>query len=286
MPSSTSPNMGLFLPVPGSTAGPQWATENTANASTVDTHDHTTGKGVKIPVAALTINADFSWLTFGQTNIGYASFIDKLLTANLTVNASMANVLGQPYWRDSAGVVKKILLTGDAAAVPNSGNVAGRYGIWVLIDRTALTAAASYAKTFSAGAYRELKFKIRQDSGDATGITITLTGLTGTYKFGALYTQGTALTTPASVGSNSNWSIGMGATPWAIRGEVDIETGGIRQIAYTTINPNGLGAGSNLSYRVVGQNDDTTHDITGFSCAFTGGTPAVTGIGELWGVPF
>ena len=30
MPSSTSPNMVLFLPVPGSTAGPQWANSELA----------------------------------------------------------------------------------------------------------------------------------------------------------------------------------------------------------------------------------------------------------------
>jgi hypothetical protein len=108
--------MGLFLPIPGTTAGPQWATETTANWSTLDTHDHTTGKGVQIPIAALNVNADFSWLTFGQTNVGYLSLVDKLATGNLTVNASLGNVAGDPYWRNAAGVVKKIGLAGDQLA--------------------------------------------------------------------------------------------------------------------------------------------------------------------------
>jgi hypothetical protein len=125
MPSSTSPNMVLFLPVPGSTAGPQWASETTSNWSTVDTHDHTAGKGVQIPIAALNVNADFSWLTFGQTNIGYAAFTDKLATGNLTVNQSLGNVAGDPYWRNASGVVKKLSLAGDALTIPSGTAVLG-----------------------------------------------------------------------------------------------------------------------------------------------------------------
>ena len=125
MPSSTSPSMGLFLPVPGSTPGPQWASETTTNWSTLDTHDHTTGKGVQIPIAALNVNADFSWLTFGQTNVGYLSLVDKLATGNLTVNASLGNVAGDPYWRNASGVVKKINLAGDALTIASGTSLLG-----------------------------------------------------------------------------------------------------------------------------------------------------------------
>ena len=125
MPSSTSPSMGLFLPVPGSTPGPQWASETTTNWSTLDTHDHTAGKGVQIPIAALNVNADFSWLTFGQTNVGYLSLTDKLATGNLTVNASLGNVAGDPYWRNASGVVKKISLAGDALTIASGTSLLG-----------------------------------------------------------------------------------------------------------------------------------------------------------------
>lgn len=153
MSSPTDPNMGLYLPVPGVTTGPQWATENTANMTTIANHDHTTGKGVQIPVAALTVNADFSWLTFGLTNIGYAAFIDKVSTGNLTVNSSIGNVAGVPYWRDSAGNVKKILRTGDvglsdlATIAANSvvGNSTGSAAV-----PTALPASAAGLAVLSA----------------------------------------------------------------------------------------------------------------------------------------
>ena len=91
----------------------------------MDAHDHTAGKGVQIPIAALSVNADFNWLNFGQTNIGYAAFTDKLLTANMTVNQSLANVAGDPYWRNASGVVKKIGLAGDALTITSGTAVLG-----------------------------------------------------------------------------------------------------------------------------------------------------------------
>jgi hypothetical protein len=126
MPSPTSPNMGLFLPVPGVTTGPQWATELTTNQSTVDTHDHTSGKGVQIPFAAIVVNADLSFAGFQITSLGAAVLTQLATTSTNLTNQSLTNVLGQPYWRDNAGVNKKIILTGDALSLP-SGTAASGY---------------------------------------------------------------------------------------------------------------------------------------------------------------
>ena len=49
--------MALDLPVVGSTAGPDWATKLNAAITTVDAHDHTTGKGVQIPAGGIAANA-------------------------------------------------------------------------------------------------------------------------------------------------------------------------------------------------------------------------------------
>src|SRR6185312_16447390 len=67
MPSTvTSPNMGIVLPVNGITTSPTWgATLQAALQSTVDAHDHSAGKGVKITPAGMNISSD---LAFGSNN--------------------------------------------------------------------------------------------------------------------------------------------------------------------------------------------------------------------------
>jgi hypothetical protein len=52
----TTTNMGLVLPVPGSTPGPTWASQLVTALTSIDAHDHTPGKGVPIPSAAINWN--------------------------------------------------------------------------------------------------------------------------------------------------------------------------------------------------------------------------------------
>jgi hypothetical protein len=63
----TTPNMNLDLPTVSTTLGPAWATQlNEAigvDGTGIDAHDHTSGKGVRIPPAGLDISGD---LTFGD----------------------------------------------------------------------------------------------------------------------------------------------------------------------------------------------------------------------------
>ena len=53
---ATTPNMTLDLPVVSTTPGPTWATAVNEAFDTVDTHDHSTGNGVKITPTGLNIN--------------------------------------------------------------------------------------------------------------------------------------------------------------------------------------------------------------------------------------
>lgn len=53
--------MTLTLPVVSTTIGPLWAEELNTALELVDLHDHTSGKGVKVPTAGLNINADLSF---------------------------------------------------------------------------------------------------------------------------------------------------------------------------------------------------------------------------------
>lgn len=58
MSNFITPNMGLTVPVPLSEPGPDFAEEISNDLPILDLHDHTTGKGVKVPVQGLDFNAD------------------------------------------------------------------------------------------------------------------------------------------------------------------------------------------------------------------------------------
>jgi hypothetical protein len=101
-------NMGLTLPTDHGSAD-VWDTILDAVFALIDAHDHTAGKGVQVPSAALKINADVSW-SFGGTPyaISDAKAIDFAAVAVGTV-AGLAGALfvnsadNELYYRTIAG---------------------------------------------------------------------------------------------------------------------------------------------------------------------------------------
>lgn len=53
-----TPNMGLTVPVVQGTVGPQYASQINDDLSTIDSHNHTAGRGSRVPTAGLEIDAD------------------------------------------------------------------------------------------------------------------------------------------------------------------------------------------------------------------------------------
>jgi hypothetical protein len=83
MPDPISPLMSLYLPIPGTTPGPTWASELTANMTTIDTHDHSAGKGA--PITA--ISGGFGSDTLVTLPNASASDVNALeLITTLTTN--------------------------------------------------------------------------------------------------------------------------------------------------------------------------------------------------------
>lgn len=60
MPDVTLPNMGLVQPSLGGSSG-TWGTSINNNIGALDAHDHSTAKGVQVPVAGLDIDDDISF---------------------------------------------------------------------------------------------------------------------------------------------------------------------------------------------------------------------------------
>ena len=122
MPGETiSPSMGLILPGVGVTPGPQYATDQNASLTIIDTHDHSSGKGVQITPAGLNINAD---LSMGMNNLIQARSVRLsaqgspiALPTDLTaIYASGVDL----YYNDGLGNQIRITQSGAVAGTPGS----------------------------------------------------------------------------------------------------------------------------------------------------------------------
>ena len=103
---------GVYVPDIG--AGNNLASEQVSGgvaslAVAVDTHDHTTGKGLRVPVGGLDIDADLPMGNHGttaQTFVGFAA-VDPVGVPNLSLYVS--NVDSKLWWRDASGTDKEVV---------------------------------------------------------------------------------------------------------------------------------------------------------------------------------
>lgn len=114
----TTANMNLTLPTPTITTGPLWANELNSNLSLIDTHDHTTGKGMLVPVAGLDINDDLP--LGGLYGVEQARYLELALVSGSIPNASLFRISnGNLYYKNTVGVNVQ-LTSGASVAVPVS----------------------------------------------------------------------------------------------------------------------------------------------------------------------
>ena len=108
--------MGLTTSSVGVTAGPTWATNEQTNLTTLDNHDHTSGKGVQLGPSSLNINADLEFNQNSASELKNVIF-DSSVTAAST-NYSLYQSSGNVYWRNGSGTAVQIT---DGSAVNTSG---------------------------------------------------------------------------------------------------------------------------------------------------------------------
>jgi microcystin-dependent protein len=100
---STTPNMGLVLPIETVTPGPEWATDLNTALSVVDEHDHTPGKGVLVPIAGIDFNADVDVNAQIINNADSLYLNQKASVLPGTETGALSNVNGDAYWNDGSG---------------------------------------------------------------------------------------------------------------------------------------------------------------------------------------
>ncbi len=183
---ANTPNMNLALPIVSTTLGPQWASMIDAAFSAVDSHDHSSGKGVQVPSAGVNVNQDLPFHSFNATGLRTARFSD--VTNPLAAPADVGCLYlasGDLYWNSGAGAQVRITSGGGLAGTP--GSISG------LASPAAVTytpAQTSFRFTSASNANAAL---------DAGAITVRSTAVTGA--------NGITIQSPAGLGANYSMTL-------------------------------------------------------------------------------
>lgn len=146
--ASTTAYMGLEIPTVGSTPGPTWATMLNTAFTTIDAHDHTSGKGIRVPSSGININADLDFNTsYGAKNIKRLGMVNHA-TSISDINSYYA-YSGQPLFNNSAGTSLAIISVSNQVT-PTIGDMiyATSSSAW---GRLAASTSGLFLKTNGAG---------------------------------------------------------------------------------------------------------------------------------------
>ena len=140
--STTTTNMSLIQPAIGVTVGPTWSSELNTSLGLIDTHDHTSGKGVQITPSGLNINADLEFNANDATELRTVAFDSSAAVTSTGDTRALYHSGGDIYWRNATGTAVQI--TDGSSVKTGAGSISG--------DMSSTNAALSYSstsKTFS-----------------------------------------------------------------------------------------------------------------------------------------
>ena len=120
--ATNTPNMGLTKPGVNTEPGPDWATQLNSSLDTLDVHDHSSGKGIKITPTGLNINSDLDIQDNDLLNVNHIRLSN---TTGSGIDGVYQNG-GNLYWRNNAGVDVQIT-AGNTINVGSLGTIGGDY---------------------------------------------------------------------------------------------------------------------------------------------------------------
>ena len=177
--TSTTTFMSLTLPTPGERLGPTWASDINTALTSIDAHDHSSGKGAQVGIAGITIDGSFdfekSTTTYPAINMKYLN-LKKENNPSTTFSPSTGNFLnslisggttGDLYWNNANN--QQIQITSGANV-----NVTG-----VTVNTFALNATAITGSTFAI-TESNLKSVYKANYAGALAITLPTIGSSST----------------------------------------------------------------------------------------------------------
>lgn len=123
-----TPFMTLTLPGVGAggTPGTTWASYLNTALTTIDLHDHTSGKGTQVPTAGLSIDADLDFNTNGILDTEFVQL--STLVAKPTPTVTLYSKGVDLYFQDGSGNEVRITQSAALAGSASSG-FGGDYGL-------------------------------------------------------------------------------------------------------------------------------------------------------------
>lgn len=139
-----TPNMTITTPSVSVTAGPEWASILNAAFSTVDVHDHSDGKGVKVTPLGLNINSD---LSIGSNNLNLVKSLRLVSLGAALSGASdlraIYSVNGDLYYNNGGGA--QIQLTSGGSVTAASDGTSRRFETQAIAANTTINPASTYS---------------------------------------------------------------------------------------------------------------------------------------------
>ena len=170
--ASSGTYLNITLPDVGTTVGPTWATQLNQAWQSLDSHDHSSGKGKQIPSSGIGINANLSFRTSGDTAESFAPINVERVDFFNSANALDISDSNSIYSGGTTGELYYINSNGDRCQITNgaSVNVTGQASLKYAVQIITTASALAFDDNFSL-------YLINQ----STAIAITLPALsTGT----------------------------------------------------------------------------------------------------------
>ncbi len=150
--ASSGTYLNITLPDVGTTVGPTWATQLNQAWQSLDSHDHSSGKGKQIPSSGIGINADLSFRPSGDTATSYSP--TDLLTANFFNNATALSGTGYINSVFSGGTTGELFYINsnaercqitNGASVNVTGQASLKYAVQIITTASALAFADDFS---------------------------------------------------------------------------------------------------------------------------------------------
>lgn len=181
-----TPFMNLTLPTVTVTAGPEWASQLNTAITTIDAHDHTSGKGMKIIPAAMNINEDLEFNGYSATELKSTRFDNQAASLNGVNDVRCLYVSGSDlFYNNGTGTAVQITSGGGLNAA-SIGGIGGDYA-----TSSASVSYSTSSKTFTftqasnAAAHLDAgNVVLREATASANGVTLkSPTTLSASYNF-------------------------------------------------------------------------------------------------------
>lgn len=259
----TTPLMNLNLPDPGVTSGPVWAQRLNTALTTIDSHNHTTGQGAKVPVAGLNINADLGMGGYNLSSVNSSRYVNQ---GSPLAGASDVNSVyvsgGELYYNDAGGAQVKITDSG-SLNIASLGTIGGDYGGSDPASVFYTNATKTYTFTQSSGVTGKVALGdiiLYETVAAANGITIkSPTSLASSY----------TLTMPPSLPA-SNRILAVSSSGAITAGATNaVQTGDITDGAVTQAKRAALGQQVSSSSGTFSTTSTSYVDVTNLSVTIT-----------------